>query len=68
VTHLIAAEYSKIMVVRCAESELVLDTSQTKSDFYKGFLKAYARYRDKERKKHEAFSKRFIADPDSINW
>jgi hypothetical protein len=47
---------------------LVLDTSQTKSDFYKGFLKAYAKYRDKERKKHEAFSKRFIADPDSISW
>jgi len=41
---------------------------QTKSDFYKGFLVAYEKYRQKERKKHERFAKRFIKDPDSIDW
>ncbi len=41
---------------------------QTKRDFYKGFLKAYEKYRQKENKKHEAFSRRFIKDPDSIDW
>jgi hypothetical protein len=41
---------------------------QTKRDFYKGFLAAYGKYRQKERKKHENFSKRFIKDPDSIDW
>lgn len=41
---------------------------QTKRDFYKGFLAAYAKYRQKERKKHEQFSKRFITNLDSIDW
>ena len=41
---------------------------QTKRDFYKGFLLAYEKYRQKEHKKHEKFSRRFIADPDSIDW
>ena len=42
--------------------------NQTKRDFYKGFLAAYAKYRQKEHKKHERFSKRFIANLDSIDW
>lgn len=41
---------------------------QTKCDFYKGFLAAYDKYRKKERKKHENFAKRFIKDPDTIDW
>lgn len=41
---------------------------QTKRDFYKGFLAAYEKYREKEHKKHERFSKRFIKNPDSIDW
>jgi len=40
---------------------------QTKRDFYKGFLKAYAKYMMKEAKKHEAFAKRFV-DPKTIDW
>jgi len=47
---------------------LKLIKDQTKSDFYKGFLVAYEKYRQKERKKHERFAKRFIKDPDSIDW
>ena len=42
--------------------------NQTKREFYKGFLAAYAKYRQKERRKHERFSKRFIKNLDSINW
>ena len=42
--------------------------TQTKRDFYKGFLVAYEKYRQKEHKKHEKFSSRFIKDPDSIDW
>jgi len=41
---------------------------QTKRDFYKGFLAAYEKYRQKEHKKHENFAKRFIKNPDSIDW
>ena len=40
---------------------------QTKREFYKGFLAAYAKYMQKEKKKHENFAKRFM-DPDSIDW
>ncbi len=40
----------------------------TKRDFYRGFLAAYDKYRQKEIKKHEKFSKRFINDLDTINW
>jgi hypothetical protein len=41
---------------------------QTKRDFYKGFLAAYEKYRKKEQKKHQDFAKRFIKDPDTIDW
>ena len=41
---------------------------QTKRDFYKGFLAAYDKYLTKERKKHEIFAKRFIKNPDTIDW
>jgi hypothetical protein len=41
---------------------------QTKRDFYKGFLAAYEKYRRKEHRKHENFAKRFIKNPDSIDW
>lgn len=47
---------------------LQIISDQTKRDFYKGFLVAYEKYRQKENKKHEAFSRRFIKDPDSIDW
>jgi len=46
---------------------LVLLAEQTKKEFYKGFLVAYARYMEKEKKKHECFSQLFI-NPDSIDW
>lgn len=49
-------------------SPLKIISDQTKRDFYKGFLAAYEKYRQKEHKKHEAFSRRFIKDPDSIDW
>lgn len=41
---------------------------QTKREFYRGFLAAYAKYRQKEHRKHERFSKRFISDLSSITW
>lgn len=41
---------------------------QTKREFYKGFLAAYTKYRQKEHRKHERFAKRFISDIDSITW
>ena len=47
---------------------LITIPNQTKRDFNKGFLAAYKKYRDKELKKHERFSKRFIKNPDSIDW
>lgn len=40
---------------------------QTKRQFYKGFLRAYDTYLEKEKKKHENFKKKFI-DPKTINW
>ena len=42
--------------------------NQTKREFYKGFLAAYAKYRQKEHRKHERFSKRFITNLNSIDW
>jgi len=42
--------------------------TQTKRDFYKGFLLAYEKYGRKERRKHEVFAKSFIEDPDTIDW
>jgi len=48
--------------------DLALIADQTKRDFYKGFLKAYDKYRRKENMKHEKFAQKFIKDPDSIDW
>lgn len=48
--------------------DLKIVPDQTKRDFYRGFLAAYAKYMEKEHKKHELFAKRFIRDPDSIDW
>jgi len=48
--------------------DLKVVKTQTKRDFYKGFLLAYDKYRTKEHKKHENFTKRFITDLDTINW
>ena len=47
---------------------LKIINDQTKRDFYKGFLSEYEKYRQKEHKKHENFSKKFIKNPDSIDW
>ena len=49
-------------------STLRIVENQTKRDFYRGFLAAYDKYRQKELKKHEKFSKRFIKDLDTITW
>ena len=48
-------------------SDLVIDESQTKAEFYKGFLKAYEKYQRKEKLKHEKFSQRFIKNPDILD-
>jgi hypothetical protein len=53
------------VIQMCRTLEVV--PNQTKSEFYKGFLAAYGKYLQKEKKKHENFAKRFI-NPDSINW
>ena len=53
------------VIQMCRALEILPD--QTKSDFYKGFLTAYAKYLQKEKKKHENFAKRFI-NPDTIDW
>ena len=47
---------------------LIIDNTLTKRDFYRGFLKAYEKYRKKEELKHEKFSSRFIEDPETIDW
>ncbi len=47
---------------------LKINKRQTKRHFYKGFLTAYEKYLQKERKKHENFAKRFIKDLDTIDW
>ncbi|MBN6741214.1 hypothetical protein JKG47_11845 [Acidithiobacillus sp. MC6.1] len=41
--------------------------SQTKREFYEGFLVAYNKYRMKEHRRHEEFFNRLI-DPDTIDW
>lgn len=46
---------------------LKTNSNQTKAEFYRGFLAAYEKYRQKEVKKHEKFAKRFL-DPNSIDW
>ena len=53
------------VIQMCRALEVV--PNQTKREFYKGFLAAYGKYLQKEKKKHENFAKRFI-NPDSINW
>ncbi len=47
---------------------LELIEGQTKREFYRGFLMAYEKFLLKEKKKHEEFAKRLIADLDSIDW
>ena len=53
-------------VIQMSSARNVVPT-QTKSDFYRGFLLAYQRYITKEKKKHEKFAHRFI-DPVRIDW
>lgn len=53
-------------VIQLCRSLKIIPT-QTKAQFYKGFLKGYDKYRLKEVKKHENFSKKFV-DPDTIDW
>ncbi|HEX8128327.1 MAG TPA: hypothetical protein VF527_04435 [Pyrinomonadaceae bacterium] len=53
------------VIQRCRPLKIV--PNQTKSDFYRGFLAAYEKFKQKEAKKHEEFAKRFV-DPDSIDW
>jgi hypothetical protein len=48
--------------------KLIVLRKQTKCEFYKGFLTAYEKFRKKENLKHEKFSRKFIKDPDSIDW
>jgi hypothetical protein len=47
------------------EKEII--PTQTKSEFYRGFLTAYEKYKSKEKKKHDEFSKRLM-NPDNIDW
>lgn len=44
-------------------SELKVNLEQTMHVFYEGFKIAYAKFMAKEKRKHELFSNRFIADP-----
>ena len=60
-----AQGYGVVQMLGCAPK---IVKTQTKRDFYEGFLAAYGKYRQKELRKHEKFSKRFIKDLDSINW
>jgi hypothetical protein len=46
-------------------ADLVVNWNQTMCEFYEGFMMAYKKFMDKEKRKHEAFSSRFIADPKS---
>ena len=54
------------VIQMCRTLKIVPD--QKKSEFYRGFLAAYEKYMQKEVKKHQNFAKRFINDPDSIDW
>lgn len=47
------------------KGDLIVDPSQTKQQFYEGFLAAYATFREKERVKHEKFCGTFL-DPAAI--
>lgn len=42
--------------------------NQTKREFYRGFLAAYDKYRQKELSKHERFSRKLIRNVDTIDW
>jgi hypothetical protein len=48
--------------------DLAIIGGQSKREFYKGFLKAYEKFLNKEKRKHEEFAKKLIANPDSIDW
>lgn len=54
-------------VIQMSSTRKIVET-QTKRDFYEGFLRAYDKYRQKELKKHAKFAKKFIKDLDTINW
>jgi hypothetical protein len=45
---------------------LRLDASQTLREFYEGMMREYKRFRDKEEKKHEKFSGKFLTDLDNL--
>lgn len=47
-------------------SELKTNPKQTKREFYEGFMIAYQKFLEKERRKHERFSSLFIRDLDTI--
>lgn len=49
-------------------ANLQVNPKQSKREFYAGFLKAYAKYRQKEENKHKRFSDRFIKDLKTIDW
>lgn len=53
------------VIQMCRTLEII--PNQSKSDFYRGFLEAYSKYLQKEKKKHESFAKRFI-NPETIDW
>jgi hypothetical protein len=59
-----AQGYGVIQKVR----PLKIIPTQTKREFYIGFLAAYAKYLQKENKKHEQFAKRLIRDTNTIDW
>jgi hypothetical protein len=48
-------------------SDLKIDSNQSKKQFYAGFLKAYEKYMQKEKRKHERFSSQFIKDLDILD-
>lgn len=47
--------------------ELKIDKTQTRSEFYKGFLAEYEKFRQKESNKHAKFSKTFLSIEDVID-
>lgn len=62
-----AQGYGVIQLVG-GHSKLAIDPTQTKKEFYKGFLIGYKKYTIKESNKHAVFSRKFITDPDTICW
>ena len=53
------------VIQKCSKLEII--RNQTKRQFYRGFLAAYEKYRQKEKKKHAEFAKRLMK-PDNIDW